>query len=78
VVRVACRNGDQELRWPSRSPHDAGSPRRYRLRARRLTIADESAIRALAETNSLRSLAADFGVSHETVRAILRQSRGSD
>jgi hypothetical protein len=48
------------------------------LRARRLTTADEAAIRALAATKSLRSLAADFGVSHETVRAILRETRGSD
>jgi hypothetical protein len=27
----------------------------------------------LAESKSLRALAADFGVSHETVRAIVRQ-----
>ena len=41
-------------------------------RRRRLTPAREAAIRALAGTRSLRSLAADFGVSHETVRAVLR------
>jgi hypothetical protein len=46
-------------------------------RARRLTAAEEAAIKALAGTRSLRSLAADFGVSHEKIRAILRSSRGS-
>jgi hypothetical protein len=30
-------------------------------------------IRALSDTKSLRSLAADFGVSDETVRAIIRR-----
>ena len=30
-------------------------------------------MRALAQTRSLRSLAVDFGVSHETVRAVLRE-----
>ena len=40
------------------------------MRARKLTPAEESTIRALAGTKSLRSLAADFGVSHETVRAV--------
>ena len=46
-----------------------GSGVRYAVRARKLTPAQESAIRALAETKSMRSLAADFGVSHETNRA---------
>ena len=45
---------------------------RYRRRPRKLTPLDEAGIRALASTKSLRSLAADFGVSHETVRATLR------
>ena len=31
-----------------------------------------------AGTKSLRSLAADFGVSHETIRTVLRQSRVHD
>jgi hypothetical protein len=45
----------------------------YRARrARGLTLAQEAEIRMLAGTRSLRSLAADFGVSHETVRAVLR------
>ena len=46
---------------------------RYSLRNRKLTPAAESAIRALAGTKSLRALAAEFGVSHETVRAVLRE-----
>ena len=58
-------------RWPVRSRPDESAPRRYGRRSRKLTPAQESAIRALAHTKSLRSLAADFGVSHETVRAIL-------
>ena len=53
-----------------------GSGARYSLRARRLTSIEESTIRALAATKSLRSLAADFGVSHEMVRAVLRQRAG--
>jgi AcrR family transcriptional regulator len=38
----------------------------------KLTSADEDTISALAETKSLRALAADYGVSHETVRTVLR------
>ena len=41
-------------------------------RRRRLSMEQEAAIRAFAGTKSLRSLAADFGVSHETVRSVLR------
>ena len=41
-------------------------------RRRKLTPEQEDVIRALAATKSLRSLAADFGVSHETVRAVTR------
>ena len=53
--------------------HRCGSGARYSLRAKKLTSADESAIRAFAGTRSLRALAADFGVNHETVRAVLRR-----
>ena len=42
-------------------------------RARKLTPEHEAAIRALAGAKSLRSPAAEFGVSHETVRAVLRR-----
>ncbi len=48
--------------------------RRYRQRTRKLTPLQESAIRALAASKSLRSLAADFDVSHETVRTVVRTS----
>ena len=44
-------------------------------RVRQLSPDQEAAIRALAQTKSLRSLAADFGVSHETVRAVLRRDQ---
>ena len=64
-------NGSLIPRWPSR--RDSSSHSRYRARARKLTLEQESAIHALAATMSLRSLAADFGVSHETIRAVLRQ-----
>ena len=56
-------------------PRNRSSRPRYRARARRLTAEQESAIRALAATKSLRSLAGEFGVSHETIRAVLRQER---
>jgi hypothetical protein len=57
--------------WPSR--HSTASYVRYRARARKLTTEQESVIRALTGTKSLRALAADFGVSHETIRAICRR-----
>jgi transposase len=44
-------------------------------RPRKLTPDQEAMIRALAGTKSLRSLAAEFGVSHETIRIIVRQGR---
>jgi hypothetical protein len=44
---------------------------------RKLAPEQESTIRALARTKSLRSLAADFGVSHETVRSICRRAERS-
>jgi DNA-binding CsgD family transcriptional regulator len=40
-----------------------------------LTPAQEAAVRAVADGRSLRSLAAEFGVSHETVRAVCRRDR---
>ncbi len=52
-----------------------GSAMRYAQRPRKLTPAEESAIRTLGGTKSLRSLAADFGVSHETVRSAICQGR---
>ena len=55
------------------SPRGASSRCRYRTRARNLTMEQESSIRALAGTKSLRSLAADFDVSHKTIRALVRQ-----
>jgi len=58
----------RNVRHPS--PHS-------RQRVRRLTIEQEAAIRALAGTKSLRTLAADFGVSHETIRAVTRQMPSS-
>ena len=62
-------------RWPADPPRNASRSRRYARRPGKLTPAQESTIRALAATRSLRSLAADYGVSHETVRAVCRQQR---
>ena len=47
-------------------------------RRRKLTHEQEAAIRAGAGNRSLRELAAEFGVSHETVRAVLRGPRSAD
>ncbi|MDP9364285.1 MAG: hypothetical protein M3Q10_08705 [Chloroflexota bacterium] len=60
------------LDGPSRSRPDAPACCRYRARPRKLTAAQVLDIRALAATRSLRSLAAEFGVSHETIRSALR------
>ena len=57
-------------RWPSRRNVSA-SPR-YRARAGQLASEQEATVRAQAATKSLRSLAAEFGVSHETIRTVLR------
>jgi DNA-binding CsgD family transcriptional regulator len=60
-------------RWPTNSPRNAPCPRRYTHRHGKLTPTEESILCAFAGTKSLRSLAADFGVSHETVRRIIRE-----
>ena len=57
-------------RWPPR--RDVPDTPRYRARARKLTSDQEASIRAVGTTKSLRALAAEFGVSHETIRAVLR------
>lgn len=54
-----------------------GSSGRYSARFRKLTPTEESAIHALAATTTLRSLAAEFGVSHETIRTVLWQERSA-
>ena len=60
---------------PRRRRASCGSGVRYSSRTRKLTPEDETHVRALAATRSLRSLVAEFGVSHETVRATVRRSR---
>ena len=47
-------------------------------RRRKLAPEQEAAIRASAADRSLRSLAAEFGVSHETIRATLRSAGAAD
>jgi hypothetical protein len=56
---------------PRRERVACGSGKRYRYRARNLTPAEEATMRTLAGTKSLRALAAEFGVSHETIRSVL-------
>lgn len=53
--------------------YNASCPRRYARRPGKLTPAQESTICALGGTRSLRSLAADFGVSHETIRIVIKR-----
>ncbi len=60
-------------RWSTESPRNVACPRRYARRPSKLTPMQESTIRALAGTKTLRSLAADFEVSHETVRSVLKR-----
>ena len=65
------RVSDHDYR-PMRLRRTCGSGLRYSQRPKGLSSADEATIRALAGTKSLRSLAAQFGVSHETVRRVFR------
>jgi hypothetical protein len=58
-------------RWPSR--RDEPARPRYCARARKLTPEQEAAIRSEARNRTLRDLAAAFGVSHETIRTVLRE-----
>ena len=47
-----------------------------RLRPRKLAVEEREAVRLAASYgHSLRSLAKTFGVSHETIRAVLRDRR---
>lgn len=62
-----------DRRWPSH--RDASACTRYHSRVRELTSQQEATICTLAATRSLRSLAAEFDVSHETIRAVVRQDR---
>ena len=59
------------------APRDAEVSGRYLHRKRKLTPAQEAAVRSLAATKSLRSLAADFAVSHETIRSVIRASESA-
>ena len=43
-------------------------------RRRKRSPEQEAAIRALAGTSSLRPLAAEFGVSHETIRGVVQSA----
>ncbi len=49
-----------------------------RQRSQRLSPEELAAIRSLALTKSLRPLAAEFGVSHETVRAVIQREEHHD
>ena len=51
---------------------DISAPARYRARPGKLTADQEASIRILAATKSLRRLGAEFSISHETIRGVLR------
>lgn len=58
---------------PPRSPVGRSGRESYREpRARKLSAEQADAIRADGGGRSLRDLAGEFGVSHETVRSVLR------
>ena len=58
---------------PVRSPKGSSGRESYQApRARKLTDDQEADVRRLAHGRSLRALATLFGVSHETIRAVLR------
>ncbi len=64
---------------PPQRPRVGGSRRDtcQAPRSRKLTLDQQAAIQANAANRTLRELAAEFEVSHETVRAVLRgQSAG--
>ena len=64
---------------PERSPVGvSGREGDPRLRPRKLTIEERDAVRLDANSGrSLHSLAGAFGVSHETIRAVLRDQRSN-
>ncbi len=66
VVVVALPAARRTVGGSSRAPYS-------RQRSQRLSPEELAAIRSLALTKSLRSLAAEFGVSHETVRAVIQR-----
>ncbi len=45
-------------------------------RRRKLSSEQEAVIRREADPRTLRDLGAEFGVSHETIRAVAREDRG--
>jgi len=65
VVLVARPRERRTVRRSGRAPYQ-------RRPVGRLNEEERRAIQALAQTRSLRALAAEFGVSHETVRAVVR------
>lgn len=63
---------------PERQPAGKSGRECYQTpRPRKLTAEQEDEIWRAAPGRSLRDLAADFGVSHETIRAVLRENRPS-
>ncbi len=62
-------------RWSAPSETNRSTARRYARRPSKLTPAQESAIRSLAATRSLRSLAVDFAVSYETIRTVIQSAK---
>jgi hypothetical protein len=58
---------------PRRAVGTSGREAYQNPRSRKLSLEQEAAIRRQAGNRTLRELAADFGVSHETIRTVLRE-----
>jgi DNA-binding CsgD family transcriptional regulator len=60
------------------TPRNGTASQRYRSRPSKLTPVQVTAIRALAHSQTLRAIAGEFGVSHETVRQAIRTGTNCD
>jgi len=71
IVRIPFPSGLRRLDTPTGPPMQGDRSRRNHARPRKLTPDQAAAIRASAAARSPRSLAGEFGVSHETVRGTI-------
>jgi hypothetical protein len=66
AVVIAGATERRQVGVSARSPYQ-------RTRARRLSPSERAAVLALAPYHTLRELAAEFGVSHETIRNVRKE-----
>jgi hypothetical protein len=67
AVVIAEAPARRQVGVSARSPYQQTRPRQ-------LSASERAAIFALAPNHTLHELAAEFGVSHETIRTVLRSS----